>query len=215
MTQKVINSRNSVIYTRVSTDEQSNERQIFDLTEKANHYGMNIVKSFSDKISGSKSFESRKGGSELIKFIKENDVKDIAISEISRLSRNVEETKKMIRLFSKMGVNVFISNLGMNTLNHDGTTNPMVSLVTSVLSGVAEYERELLRERTRSGMRLAKKNGKTIGISKKSVSQRLKDNQDIVNMINAGNSYSEIRLKCNTSNSQISRIKKLIESNND
>jgi len=204
--------RDTVIYTRVSTDEQSNERQVVDLMEKANHYGMNIVQTFSDKISGSKSFEDRDGGSELISFIKSNsNIKDIAISEISRLSRNVEETKKMIRVFSEMGVNIFISNLGMNTLNLDGNINPMVSLVTAVLGGVAEYERELLRERTRSGMRLAKSKGKKIGASKKTESDMLKDNSHIVDMIKSGHSYSEIRKSCKTSNSQISRVKSVLK----
>ena len=156
--------RKAVLYTRVSTDDQSNSRQISDLTSKAAHYGMEVVTSFSDKISGSKGFADREGGNSLMKFVESTEgITDIVISEISRISRNVEDTKRVIRILSEKGINLHISNISMDTLDANGNTNPLVALVTAVLGGVAEYERELLRERTRSGVAHARAQGKQIG----------------------------------------------------
>ena len=197
--------RKTLIYTRVSTDDQNNERQHRDLVEKAKHYGMDIVASFSDKISGTRGFDKRAGGSKLMSFLEENsDITDIAVSEVSRISRDVEDCKKVIRILSEKGINIFIANTGLNTLNMDGTKNPMVSLMITILAGAAEYERELLAERTRSGMAHAKANGARIGREKHPETERIMD------LFKEGTSASEIMRKTGVSKSVVYRIKKMI-----
>jgi DNA invertase Pin-like site-specific DNA recombinase len=196
--------RKAIIYSRVSTDEQSNERQISELTAKASHYGMTILTNFSDKISGSKGFFDRDGGNALMNYIKENEVTDIVVSEISRISRNVEDTKKVIRILSGMGVNLHISNISMDTLDANGNTNPLVALVTSVLGGVAEYERELLRERTRSGMRHAKAQGKQIGRERTEVSIEAEK------LLKMGESAKNVMKITGMSKSQVYRLRSKI-----
>lgn len=196
--------RKAIIYSRVSTDEQSNERQISELTAKAGHYGMNIITTFSDKISGSKGFFNRDGGNALMNYINKNDVTDIVVSEISRISRNVEDTKKVIRILSGMGVNLHISNISMDTLDANGNTNPLVALVTSVLGGVAEYERELLRERTRSGMRHAKAQGKQIG------RERTEMSLEAEKLLKMGESAKSVMKITGMSKSQVYKIRSQI-----
>lgn len=194
--------RKALIYSRVSTDDQSNARQVSELTAKAGHYGMGIVGTFSDKISGSKGFMDRDGGSNLMKHISDNpEITDIVVSEISRISRNVEDTKKVIRILSEKGVNLHISNISMDTLDANGYPNPLVALVTSVLSGVAEYERELLRERTRSGMRHAKAQGKQIGREKTEAALEAE------RMLKSGNSVKLVIQQTGMSRSNVYKIK--------
>tara|TARA_R110000744_G_scaffold7342_3_gene25318 strand:+ start:8677 stop:9279 length:603 start_codon:yes stop_codon:yes gene_type:complete len=195
--------RKAVLYTRVSTDDQSNSRQISDLTSKAAHYGMEVVTSFSDKISGSKGFADREGGSRLMEFVESTEgITDIVISEISRISRNVEDTKRVIRILSEKGINLHISNISMDTLDANGNTNPLVALVTAVLGGVAEYERELLRERTRSGVAHARAQGKQIGRVQSAAGKKAEE------LILNGTSVKKVVELTGMDKSQVYRIKR-------
>ena len=195
--------RKTLIYTRVSTDDQNNDRQISDLTNKASHYGMDIVATFSDKISGSKGFTSRSGGGALMQFIEDNGgITDIAVSEVSRISRDVEDTKRVIRILSERGINIFIANTAMNTLNMDGTKNPMVSFMITILAGAAEYEKELLIERTKSGMAYAKSQGAVFGKKKHPETER------VMELFRAGRKASDIMKETGVAKSIVYRIKK-------
>ena len=198
----IVSMRKAILYTRVSTDDQSNARQISDLTHKASHFGGNVVGTISDKISGSKGFFGREGGSKLMNIIESDDsITDVVVSEISRISRNVEDTKKVIRILSQRKINLHISNISMDTLDANGNTNPLVALVTSVLGGVAEYERELLRERTRSGVAHARANGKQIGAVTTEAGVEAKK------LLVQGIKPAEVMKKTGISKSQVYRIK--------
>lgn len=194
--------RKAILYTRVSTDDQSNSRQISDLTQKTSHFGGSVVRTISDKISGSKGFFGREGGSKLMEIIESDDtITDIVVSEVSRISRNVEDTKKVIRILSKKKINLHIANISMDTLDSNGNSNPLVALVTAVLGGVAEYERELLRERTRSGVAHARAKGKQIG------AVVTESGKEARNLLEKGIKASVVMEKTGLSKSQVYKIK--------
>lgn len=86
-----------VILGRVSTDHQNYERQIVELSEYCNRVGWEVVKSFTNKVSGAETIENRTEIMDMIRFIKENEVSRVVCLEISRLGRNTLEALKSYR----------------------------------------------------------------------------------------------------------------------
>lgn len=76
-----------VIYARVSTAGQDYERQLSELREYASRMGYEVVKEFSEKISGAKKIVEREALADLLKYVEENKVDKVLIYECSRLSR--------------------------------------------------------------------------------------------------------------------------------
>ena len=74
-----------VILGRVSTDQQSYERQVIELTDYCNKVGWEVVEVFTNKVSGAETIENRKEILEMIDFIKKNDIRRVVCLEISRL----------------------------------------------------------------------------------------------------------------------------------
>lgn len=202
--------RKAALYSRVSTEDQKLDRQINELTERAKYQGSEIVCKLSDKISGTKSLFERESGSKLKKMIENGEITDIYVHEISRLSRNSLDTHKSIEYCTKNGVNIHIMNLGMDTLVN-GETSPMVNLVVGVLASVANFERDLLSERTKSGLRAAKERGVKLGGKKKTNEEIIRDNSEIADRINKGFTYTQILAEVNTSNSQIVKVKRAMK----
>ena len=85
-----------VILGRVSTDQQSYERQVIELTDYCNKVGWKVVEVFTNKVSGAETIENRKEILEMIDFIKKNDIRRVVCLEISRLGRNTLEALKVI-----------------------------------------------------------------------------------------------------------------------
>ena len=80
-----------VILGRVSTDQQSYERQVIELTDYCNKVGWEVVEVFTNKVSGAETIENRKEILEMIDFIKKNDIRRVVCLEISLLGRNTLE----------------------------------------------------------------------------------------------------------------------------
>ena len=78
-----------VIYARVSTTVQEYSRQVEELKEYADKMGYEVVKTFTEKISGAKKVEDRRAMLNLLEYIEEHNVDKILIYQCSRLSRRV------------------------------------------------------------------------------------------------------------------------------
>ena len=76
-----------VIYARVSTTGQDYQRQLSELRGYASRMGYEIVKEFSETISGAKKVVEREALADMLKFVEENEVDKVLIYECSRLSR--------------------------------------------------------------------------------------------------------------------------------
>ena len=140
-----------VILARVSTDKQDYQRQIVELTDYCSKVGWDPVKIFANKISGAKKTEERPEVLEMLSYVKEHAIKRVCCLEVSRLGRNTLEALKVIQMLNDNKVSLFIKNYNLETLNPDGTPNPVASLITTILLEVASMERRTILERVNSG----------------------------------------------------------------
>ena len=129
-----------VILARVSTDRQDYQRQVNELNEYCGKVGWDVVKVFTNKVSGTKGIEERTELQEMIKFIKENEISRVVCLEVSRLGRNTLESLKVIQILNENKVSLFIKNYNLSTLNPDGTPNPITSLITTILLEISSME---------------------------------------------------------------------------
>lgn len=140
-----------VIIGRVSTDHQNYERQVVELTDYCNKVGWDVVEVFTNKVSGAESIENRSEILDMIEFVKMNDVQRVVCLEISRLGRNTLEALKVIQILNENKVSLYIKNYNLETLNPDGSVNPITSLICTILLEIASMERLTIRERMNSG----------------------------------------------------------------
>lgn len=153
------------IFARVSKVDgtQTTSRQTTELAELATKQGWQVVATVTEQISGAKSNIEREGLQELLSLAASGQVQKVLIAEVSRLGRKVAEVLKVIEALAAYKVSIYIANIGMETLLADGRENFMFKPILVTLAGFAEMERELLKERIKSGMEQAKKKGKKFG----------------------------------------------------
>ncbi len=130
-------------YIRVSSDDQNISRQENSLAE---HHPDKV---FVDRISG-KSLE-RPGLIQLLDYVRDGD--RCVISSMDRAARNVEDLRKIVRQITDAGASVQFLKEG---LTFTGDDSPMSKLLLNVMGAMAEFERELIRERQREGIAIAK-----------------------------------------------------------
>ena len=152
-----------VILARVSTQNQEFERQINELSEYAANHKLEIVKVFSNKVSGAKKNEDRPEILEMIDYVKSNQVDKVLVLEISRLGRNTLEALKVIELLNDEKICLFVKNYNIETLDENGKINPMAQFLLTILLEVARMERTTTRERVWSGYQNFRKSGGKVG----------------------------------------------------
>lgn len=152
------------IFARVSTtDKQTTTRQVNDLRDLCTANAWTIAATITENVSGAKSNDDRAGLQELFALAERRQIKKVIITEVSRIGRNVSESVQIIDRLTACGVSLYIQNIGMETMLADGKPNFMFKPILLTLVGFAEMERELLRERIKSGLETAKRNGKKLG----------------------------------------------------
>ena len=207
----MIKMKKAVIYARVSSvgDRQSTDRQVEDLKRYITINDMDLVKVYEERMSGAK--ENRPVLTECIEFCIENHINTLCVSEISRLGRSTKIVVNTIDELTKAGVNVYIQNLPLCTLNADGQPNPIAKMITAVLSSFAEIERDNIRYRLNSGRELAKaknvKMGRKVG-SVKSIEQKQQEYAKVIRCLKAGKSIRDTAKICEVSVSTCQRVKK-------
>ena len=154
---------NTVIYARVSTNTQDYQRQLEDLRTYANRMGYEVVKEFSEKISGAKKVEERAALSDLLDYVESNEVDKVLIYECSRLSRRAVDFLSVIEQLTEQGVSVYIHQNGLETLQPDGNPNPIAQMVLGILAQFNSMERGLIRSRMESGYNHYRANGGKVG----------------------------------------------------
>lgn len=152
-----------IIYARVSTNSQDYDRQISDLREYAKRMDYNVVKEFSEKISGAKKVAEREQLSELLKYIEAHHIDKVLIYECSRLSRRIVDFLQVIEELNEQKVSLYIHQNGLETLLEDGSINPIASLVLGIIAQFNSMERSLTRSRMRSGYNHFRDNGGKVG----------------------------------------------------
>lgn len=157
--------KKAIIYARVSstTDRQNTDRQVADLRKYANGY--EIANVYEEHISGATKTKDRAVLLDAIAYCEDeaNECKDIFVSELSRLGRNIDEVLSMVLKFKQSLINVHFQKEGMSLFNEDGSENPFLMIMVSVLSTCAQMERDNIKFRLNSGRELAKLNGVKFG----------------------------------------------------
>ena len=207
----MIKMKKAVIYARVSSvgDRQSTDRQVEDLKRYIAINDMDLVKVYEERMSGAK--ENRPVLTECIEFCIENHINTLCVSEISRLGRSTKIVVNTIDELTKAGVNVYIQNLPLCTLNADGQPNPIAKMITVVLSSFAEIERDNIRYRLNSGRELAKVKGVKMGRKLGSVKSRERKQEEygkVIRSLRAGKSIRDTAAICSVSVSTVQRVKK-------
>ena len=140
-----------VIYARVSTKVQDYDRQLDELRSYSSRMGFDVVREFSEKISGAKKVEERDALLALLDFVEHNKVDKVLIFECSRLSRRAVDFLSVIDNLTALGVSVYIHQNGLETLLPSGQQNPIANLVLGILAQFNSMERSLIRSRMESG----------------------------------------------------------------
>lgn len=141
-------------YCRVSTADQSPENQVLEI--EAAGFAVDPRRVVPETISGSVPASQRPGFAKLLDRLEEGDV--LVVTKLDRLGRNVIDVRQTVECLAARGVRVHCLALGGADL-----TSPAGKMVMSVLGAVAEFERDLLRERTIAGVARARAAGKTPG----------------------------------------------------
>jgi putative DNA-invertase from lambdoid prophage Rac len=140
-------------YTRVSTTDQTTANQRLDI-ERA---GYKVDYFFSDEgVSGKVSASQRPQFKALLGQIRDGET--LVVSKLDRLGRDAQDVGATIKALAARKIEVIVLQLGKLDL-----TSPAGKLMLTMLAAVAEMERDLLVERTQSGLARAKAEGKTLG----------------------------------------------------
>jgi DNA invertase Pin-like site-specific DNA recombinase len=138
-------------YCRSSTNDQTGNTQRSQLQA----YGCDIIRE--EKQSG-KSIEGRPIFQRLLNELEPGDV--VVVSKLDRFARNTLNALETVRELEKKGVGLVVLNLGGETID---TKTASGMLMLTMLAGVAEFELNMIKERQREGIELAKKNGRYLG----------------------------------------------------
>ena len=106
---------------------------------------MTVDKVFQEVISGAKKNFEREGLSNMISFVKANNIQKVLVWELSRLGRNTQEVLNTIGELTDNGISLFIKNYNLETLKEDGSVNPLSQFMIQILSSVSEMERTQIR----------------------------------------------------------------------
>ena len=148
-------TKRAVLYSRVSTGDQHLETQLLDLRELAKQRGLEIVREYSDVISGAKA--KRPGLDQLMSDARRHRFDVLLVSAFDRIARNVRHFLEVLDELNHLGIQ-FIS-----LRENIDTGGPLGRAMLTIIGAIAELERSLIVERVKSGMRRAKLEGRRIG----------------------------------------------------
>ena len=203
----------AIIYTRVSTLGQDYERQLSELREYASKMGYVVVKEFSEKISGAKKIAEREALADLLKYVEENKVDKVLIYECSRLSRRITDFLNVIEFLTERRISLFILQNGLETLQANGSVNPIAQLVMGIISQFNSMERGLIRSRMASGYHHYRQNGGRVGRKvgyRKSEDELRAQYSKEIQLLRKGLSLRNIAAITGTSTGTLQKIKKII-----
>lgn len=161
-------------YIRVSSVAQNTDRQL---------EGVTLDRVFIDKLSGKDT--NRPQLQELTKYARRGDT--VHVHSLDRLGRNMDDLRLLVKQFAEQGITVRFEK--ENLIFSPDTSNPMNTLLFNVMASFAEFERELIRERQREGVQIAKSKGLYKGRKREMTEERV---QEIHTRVAAGESKAQI-----------------------
>lgn len=141
-------------YCRVSTADQTTDNQVQEIAGSG--FAVDPKRVVAETVSGSVAALERKGFAKLVDRLEAGDV--LIVTKLDRLGRNAMDVRATVERLAEEGVRVHCLALGGVDL-----TSPAGKMTMGVIAAVAEFERDLLIERTQAGLARAKAAGKALG----------------------------------------------------
>jgi DNA invertase Pin-like site-specific DNA recombinase len=184
------------------------------LQATAKSKGWKVRRVFSEKVSGTSKVESRTELVKAIEYAKENNIKILATSELSRLGRKVLPILKLVDLLHQNGIGVYIEQFNMLSME-DNKENMSMKILLQVLAIGAELENDARKTRQIQGIKLAKINGVYTGRklnAKADPGKLLKKYSDVVDLLKSSDlSLRRIASITGRSINTVRKVKSLIE----
>jgi DNA invertase Pin-like site-specific DNA recombinase len=150
--------KRAAIYVRVSTDGQTVENQTRELRQIAQRRGWAIVETYSDAgISGAKGRDQRPGLDRMLNDASRRKFDVVMTWAIDRLGRSLVDLLSTVQTLEACGVDLFIEQQNLDT------TTPAGKLMFQVCGAFAEFERSMIRQRVKLGLKRAVAQGKQLG----------------------------------------------------
>lgn len=185
----------AIIYCRVSTTDQDCDRQERDLREFADRAGYEIVEVVRETASGAK--DDRAQRKKVMAAAQARKISAVLVTEASRWSRSTIDLLGTLRDLNAWGISlVTLSGISLD-LN-----TPQGKLMAAILSAIAEFERDIIRERIKSGVAAARAKGRKFGRPRVSESAIA-----LIRELRAqGKSYSQIAAASGISRTKVSEL---------
>ena len=172
----------AAIYARVSTSDQSCERQVTELNAFAERGGYDVIGVFKDTASGASA--NRIARNRVLDLAQARQIDAILVSELSRWGRSTQDLLDTLNRLAGWKVSV----VAMSGMTFEVET-PHGRMMATMLAGIAQFERDLLSERVKSGLAAARARGKKLG---RQTGQRPKSDKlapKVVQAVEDGRSY--------------------------
>lgn len=182
-------------YCRVSTIDQTTKNQSLEI--KAAGFTIQPRRLIEENISGSVAAKERPAFIKLLDRLEQGDI--LVVTKLDRLGRNAMDVRATIEQLAEIGVRVHCLALGGVDL-----TSPAGKMTMQVIAAVAEFEKDLLIERTKSGINRARMAGKRFG---RPPSLNKEQRAKVLSALDLGKSIAELAREFKTSRQTIMRVR--------
>ena len=182
-------------YARVSTVEQLTENQRDEIERHG--YTIPPQRFIEEKVSGSTHASQRPGFQKLLERLEAGDT--LIVTKLDRIGRDSIDVQQTVNMFKEKGIRLVVLQLGNLDL-----TSSTGELTVKVLAAVADFERELIIERTKAGQERARAEGKHMGRPSKTSSEQ---REEIARRLDAGESVSALARLYGVSRATIASMK--------
>ena len=150
--------KRAVLYLRVSTIDQTTANQERELREIASRKGCEVAHVYKDHgISGAKGRDKRPAYDRLLKDAAQRKFDAVMAWSVDRLGRSLKELLEFLSELHALGIDLFLHQQGLDT------ATPAGKAMFQMMGVFAEFERSMIQERVRAGLRRAKDEGKQLG----------------------------------------------------
>ncbi len=180
---------NVALYARVSTTDQSCEAQLMELRAYCGRLNWTIVREFTDTISGTK--DDRIGLGEMMVLVRQRSVDAVLAVKVDRMARSLRHFSALAGEFLKADVALICPGQGIDT----SKSNPCGKFQMNILAAVAEFERDLISERTKAGLAVARSKGKSLGRHSKKLPPQAERERIVLAWVESKGSYEDLGAK--------------------
>ena len=175
----------AAIHARVSTADQSCERQVAELTAFAARTGHEVAGIFRETASGTRN--NRRERSRIMELAQARKIDAILVTELSRWGRSTQDLLDTLHRLAGWKVSV----IAMSGMTFELDT-PHGRMMATMPAGIAQFERDLISERVKSGLAAAKARGKKLGRQPGHRPKSDKLAPRVLEAVNEGQSYRRI-----------------------